>query len=218
MASTERPDHPEAGEVRTQGDQLPTRFADSPGRDRDVPEIHPEADLVARAVAGDRDAFTALVRRHDPRMRALAYKLLGGDRHAMDDVLQDAYLRAYLAMPRFRHDAEPGSWLYRIVYNACIDELRRARLRPAPVDPGDRDWERGGTQADPGVVVGNRDLTVRALRALPEEQRVTLVLVDGEGFDNVTAARILDVPPGTVGSRLSRARATVRSIIEEVER
>jgi RNA polymerase sigma-70 factor (ECF subfamily) len=175
----------------------------------------PSPDLVARAVAGERDAFTALVRQHDDRLRALAYQLLGGDRNAMDDALQEAYLRAFRALPSFRHDADIGSWLYRIVYNACIDELRRARVRPAPVDPGAHDHLAAGR--DPGAVVADRDATLRALRSLPDDQRVTLVLVDGEGFDNVTAARILDVAPGTVGSRLSRARATVRRILEEGE-
>jgi RNA polymerase sigma-70 factor, ECF subfamily len=181
---------------------------------------HSSPDLVARAIAGDRDAFTELVRQHDDRLRALAYQLLGGDRHAMDDVLQESYLRAFRALPNFRHDADPGSWLYRIVYNACIDELRRARVRPAPVDPETHTPTGGAAAAaasgpDPGAVVADRDVTVRALRALPDDQRVTLVLVDGEGFDNLTAARILDVAPGTVGSRLSRARATVRRILEE---
>jgi RNA polymerase sigma-70 factor (ECF subfamily) len=183
-----------------------------------TPAHHPgpsSPDLVARAAAGDRDAFTALVRRHDARLRALAYQLLGGDRHAMDDVLQDAYLRAYRALPAFRHDADPGSWLYRIVYNACIDELRRARVRPAPVDPEHGPAGPAAPTPDPGAVVADRDLTRRALRALPDDQRITLVLVDGEGFDNLTAARILDVAPGTIGSRLSRARATVRRILEE---
>jgi RNA polymerase sigma-70 factor (ECF subfamily) len=176
---------------------------------------HPDDDLVARAVARDRDAFAALLHRYDPRLRALAYKLLGGDREAMDDALQEAYLRAYRALPSFRRDADLGSWLYRIAYNACIDELRRARSRPAPVEPG---ADLPARSPDPAAVVSERDATVRALRALPDDQRVTLVLVDGEGFDNVTAARILDVPPGTVGSRLSRARATVRRILEEGER
>jgi RNA polymerase sigma-70 factor (ECF subfamily) len=186
-----------------------------------TPAHHPgpaSPDLVARAVGGDRDAFTALVRQHDGRLRALAYQLLGGDRAAMDDALQEAYLRAFRALANFRHDADPGSWLYRIAYNACIDELRRARVRPVPVDHDAPAWRTATGARDPGAVVADRDATVRALRALPDDQRVTLVLVDGEGFDNVTAAQILDVAPGTVGSRLSRARATVRRILEEDDR
>jgi RNA polymerase sigma-70 factor, ECF subfamily len=166
----------------------------------------------------DRAGFEEIVRRHDHRLRGLAYKLLAGDRHRMDDALQEAYLRAYRALPGFRVEADLGTWLYRIVYNACIDELRRAGRRPRPVDLQEAGWDQPAAASSPDVVVDAADATLRALRALPDDQRVTLVLVDGEGFDNVAAARILGVPPGTVGSRLSRARATVRRLLEEDDR
>ena len=97
-------------------------------------EERTDGELVARILAGDRHAFTEVLRRHDERLRGLAWKLLGGDPHRMDDALQDAYVRAYRALPRFRQDADLGSWLYRITYNACIDELRRAKRPPEPVD------------------------------------------------------------------------------------
>jgi RNA polymerase sigma-70 factor (ECF subfamily) len=150
-----------------------------------------------------------LVRDHDERLRGLAYKLLGGDRDRMDDALQDAYLRAFAAFPRFRREADPGTWLYRIVYNACIDELRRtdspsSRLRPDAV-AGDDDDEDEDEDEDAA--------TVRALAALPVDQRVTVVLVDGEGFDSVAAARILGVRTATVASRLSRARASMHEAL-----
>jgi RNA polymerase sigma-70 factor (ECF subfamily) len=132
----------------------------------------------------------------------------------MDDALQDAYVRAYRALPRFRRDADLGSWLYRITYNACIDELRRARRRPGPVDTAAEGWDRPSRAPGPDRVVGAADAAARALAALPVDQRVTVVLVDGEGFDNVTAARILGVAPGTVASRLSRARAAMRARLE----
>ena len=166
----------------------------------------------------DRDDFAAIVRRHDHRLRGLAYKLLAGDRHRMDDALQEAYLRAYRALPGFRVEADLGTWLYRIVYNACIDELRRDRRRPRPIDLQEAGWDQPSAASTPDEIASAADATIRALRALPDEQRVALVLVDGEGFDNVAAARILGVPPGTVGSRLSRARATVRRLLEEDDR
>jgi RNA polymerase sigma-70 factor (ECF subfamily) len=177
-----------------------------------------DGDLVARILAGDRQAFTDVLRRHDERLRNLAWKLLAGDRHRMDDALQDAYVRAYRALPRFRQDADLGSWLYRITYNACIDELRRSRRRPEPVDTGEPDHDRAGPRPGPDRAVVAADAVSRALAQLPEEQRITIVLVDGEGYDNVTAARILGVAPGTVASRLSRARAAMRLALEEVER
>ena len=165
-----------------------------------------------------RDAFTALVRRHDARLRGLAAKLLAGDRSRVDDVLQEAYVRAYRALPDFRGEADLGSWLYRITYNACIDELRRAKRRPHPVDTATPGWDRPTAEAGPERQVGTADTVARALAALPEDQRATVVLVDGEGFDSVSAARILGVAPGTVASRLSRARAAMRRALGEDDR
>jgi RNA polymerase sigma-70 factor (ECF subfamily) len=177
-----------------------------------------DGDLVARILAGDRQAFTEVLRHHDERLRGLAWKLLGGDRHRMDDALQDAYVRAYRALPRFRQDADLGSWLYRITYNACIDELRRSKRQPEPVDTAEPGHDRPGVRPGPDRAVVAADAVTRALARLPEEQRITVVLVDGEGYDNVTAAKILGVAPGTVASRLSRARAAMRLALEEVDR
>ena len=174
-----------------------------------------DSELVDRVLAGDHTAFTTVVRRHDDRLRGLAYKLLAGDRDRMDDVLQDAYIRAFRALGTFRRDAHLGSWLYRIVYNACIDELRRASRRPAPVDVTDAAWDRPHGGPGPERVATAADAALRALAALPDDQRTTVVMVDGEGLDNKTVARLLDVAPGTVASRLSRARATMRQHLGE---
>jgi RNA polymerase sigma-70 factor (ECF subfamily) len=173
--------------------------------DEDVPdEDVPDEDVPDEDVPDeDVPEMMVLVRDHDERLRGLAYKLLGGDRDRMDDALQDAYRRAFAAFPRVRREADPGTWLYRIVYNACIDELRRAdspTSRPVADDDA-------GADADAGAA------TVRALAALPVDQRVTVVLMDGEGFDRVAAARILGVRTATVASRLSRARASMHEAL-----
>ena len=171
--------------------------------------------LVAAATSGDRDAFVAILRTHDRRLRALASRLLGGNRDQMDDALQDAYVRAYQALPAFRRDADVGTWLYRITYNTCIDHIRRAQRRPHPVDTGDARWDAQLPVRGPEAGVAAADVAQRALAALPPDQRATVLLVDGEGFDNQTAASILGVAVGTVASRLSRARAEVRRLIGE---
>jgi RNA polymerase sigma-70 factor (ECF subfamily) len=171
----------------------------------------PDAELVELARAGDRDAFEALLRRHDDRMRGLAYRLLA-DRHAMDDALQEAYVKAFRALHRFKAGSNFGTWLYRITYNACIDELRKRKRSPvAPEDPTDPESGRPG----PERVVSASETVRAALAELPVDQRVTVVLVDGEGFDHREAAEILGVAPGTVASRLHRARATLRRILGE---
>lgn len=179
--------------------------------------ISPDGELVDRIVAGDPQAFTELVRRYDDRLRGLAYKLLG-DRHRMEDAMQEAYVRAFRSMDRFRRDSELGSWLYRIVYNTCIDELRRTGRRPVPVDVHDAAWDAPSVAPGPDRAVHAADSARRALLALPEDQRATVLLVDGEGFDNVTAAEILGVAPGTVASRLSRGRAEMRRVLGQDER
>lgn len=176
-----------------------------------------DGELVERILGGDRRAFGEVLHRHDDRLRGLAYKLLGADRHRMDDVMQEAYLKAFTSLSQFRRDAELGSWLYRIVYNGCIDELRRSARRGHPVDV-ELAAAQPATRPGPERVVGAADEVSRALAALPDDQRVTVVLVDGEGFDNVTAARLLDVAPGTIASRLSRARTAIRHTLGEEDR
>jgi RNA polymerase sigma-70 factor (ECF subfamily) len=154
-------------------------------------------------------AFTELVERHDRSLRALAFRLLG-DRDRMDDALQEAYARAYRALPRFRGRSAAGTWLYRIVYNACVDELRRERPeRRLPLDAVEE-----GSAPDPSDVATGRAALAAALAALPLDQRAAVLLVDAQGFDYASAAEILGVRVGTLASRLNRARASLREALE----
>lgn len=166
-----------------------------------------EPRLLRRARDGDARAFEALIAPHDRALRRLAYRLLG-DAGAMDDALQEAYVKAYRSLRSFAGDAAFGTWLYRIAANACHDELRR-RARPshAPVELDER-------RADPAPgpereAVARGDLAV-ALGALAPELRAAVLLVDAEGFTYEEAGVALDVPAGTIASRLSRARAALR--------
>jgi RNA polymerase sigma-70 factor (ECF subfamily) len=168
-----------------------------------------DVDLVELARHGDRSAFDELLRRHDHRMRSLAYRLMA-DRGRMDDALQDAYLNAFKGLHRFRPDRDFGGWLYRITYNACIDELRRQKRSPRRMDEG---YDHESSRPGPEQLVSNSEMVRQALADLPTDQRVTVVLVDAEGFDHRAAAEILGVAPGTVASRLSRARARLRKLL-----
>ena len=173
--------------------------------------------VLALAQSGDRHSFGCLLRHHDDRMRALAWRLLG-DRDLMDDVLQEAYLKAWTALPGFRLDADFGTWLYRITYNACIDELRRAARRPVPYDSSAPGEHPVAQAAGPERHAVSTDETAWALASLPEDQRAAVVLVYGEGYDNQTAADLLGVALGTIASRLSRARASLRARLGEEDR
>jgi RNA polymerase sigma-70 factor, ECF subfamily len=154
----------------------------------------------------DVESFLSLIRRHDTQHRRLAYRLLG-DRDRMDDVLQDAYAKAFRALPRFRGRASLSTWLYRIVYNACLDELRRSGSRKeVSLD----EWRERGARNE--SVEERVDLEA-ALARLPAELRAVVLLVDAEELSYDEAAEILGIPPGTVASRLSRAREALRGAL-----
>lgn len=171
---------------------------------------HPSDDasdrsLVERVQKGSHRAFAELVTLHDGSLRALAFRLLN-DPERVEDALQESYLKAFRTIGRFRGDASVGTWLYRITHNTCLDELRR--LRPIPVV--EETFDLPSREPDPGDrVVAAMEVT-ELLGKLPEVLLATVVLVDGYGYDYLDASRLLQVPTGTVASRMSRARRRLR--------
>ncbi len=164
--------------------------------------------LLDAARLGDHDAFTTLLRRHDDQMRALAWSVLR-DRSAMDDVLQDAYLKAYRSIDRFRGDARFSTWLHRIVYRACLDHIRRRRDLVLLGDDLDRPADSPGQ-----TEVDERLGLQRALASLDPETAAALVLVDRDGHSYEEAGLVLGIPAGTVASRLHRGRRTLRTVLD----
>jgi RNA polymerase sigma-70 factor, ECF subfamily len=170
-----------------------------------------DLDLLRAHVAGDRDAFGELFRRHRDRLWAVALRTLG-DREEAADALQDALLSAHRAADRFRGDSAVTTWLHRIVVNACLDRIRRRRAHPTvPLPDGVHGQDGPATGGvEPAAPVHDHDtaMVVRdALAALPLEQRAALVLVDVQGYPVAEVARILGVAEGTVKSRCARGRA-----------
>jgi RNA polymerase sigma-70 factor (ECF subfamily) len=168
--------------------------------------------VLRRAQAGDGRAFAALIRHFDPGLRILAFRLLG-NRERMEDALQEAYLRAFRALPGFRGESSIGTWLYRVVYNTCLDELRRER-RSTELTLHALDEEPEGVH-DPAETLLRTSAVWGALMALPLEERAAVLLVDGQGLRYADAAAVLGVPIGTVASRLNRARPAMRRALEE---
>jgi RNA polymerase sigma-70 factor, ECF subfamily len=153
-----------------------------------------------------------LVKVYDRALRALAFRLLG-DREDMEDVLQEAYIKAFRGLPRFRGRASVGTWLYRLTYNACLDELKRPRRsREIPLIDA-AEWS--SEKVDPTAEVHSRGLIAAALASLPVEQRAAVLLVDGEGFSYDDAAEVLGVSIAALGSRLNRARPLLRAVLQE---
>lgn len=170
---------------------------------------HPErsdAELLAAHVAGDRYAFGELYGRHHRRLRRLA-RLTTGSPEDAEDALQEAMLSAHRAAGSFRYNAAVGSWLHRIVMNACLDRLRRNKA--AGTEPL-------GTY----VAVSDRTAEVEtalevraALRRLPANQRAAVVAVDIQGYSVADAAQVFGVAPGTIKSRCARGRARLAALL-----
>lgn len=159
----------------------------------------PDAPLVKRAQRGDRRAFAELVERHQARLFTLAARTLGSENDAADAV-QEALLRAWLALPRFRATSRFSTWLYRITLNAAHDQRLRRRAEPAEIalerpDPRDSFLE--------SELSGELQ---RALHGLDEDFRLAVVLYDMLGASYEEIAELTGVPEGTVKSRIFRGR------------
>ena len=166
-----------------------------------------DTELMTRHLGGDPAAFGMLVARHRDRAWSVALRTVGDSQEASDAV-QDAFLSAYRAASTFRSDAKFSTWLHRIVVNACLDRMRRSRVRATvPLDD-----TAAALVADPYDAIGRSDLAAdigAALAKISEDQRVAIVLVDVQGLPVDEVAELLGVPAGTVKSRCHRGRAAL---------
>ncbi len=171
-----------------------------------------DAVLVAAAQRGDRRALETLLDRHHDRVRAVCWRLTGNGADA-DDATQEALIAVVRGLARFDGRSAFTTWLYRIATNAALDELRRRRRRPLP-DPDLVDRLAASPGAGAGVEwVAERDVLDRALRQLPEEYRIAVVLRDVGNLDYAEIADVLQIPPGTVRSRIARGRASLAAAL-----
>jgi RNA polymerase sigma-70 factor (ECF subfamily) len=170
-----------------------------------------DRELIDLTLGGDHRAFAVLLKAHDDQMRAVASRMLVSQA-AMDDALQDAYLKAYRSLAGFRGEAPFGAWLQRVVTRTCIDYLRRQGRRGEVGLDAVLSTQQAGRAFDDNYV--DRSALGTALASLPVHHRAVVLLVDGEGYDYDEAAELLNTSRGTVASRLSRARATLRAMLE----
>ena len=169
-----------------------------------------DASLALAAASGDRGALETLLDRHADLVHAVCRRVVGNPEDALD-ATQEALIAIARGITRFDGRSRFTTWLYRIATNAAIDELRRRQRRPVPHDtlpePADR-------VARPGATRSTRASTVdAALASVPEEFRVAVVLRDLCDLDYAEIAEVLDVPPGTVRSRIARGRAALHAAL-----
>jgi RNA polymerase sigma-70 factor, ECF subfamily len=177
--------------------------------------VDPDRALVEAAAAGSREAFDELVRRHQAAVLTLARVLTDG-RGDADDLAQDVFVRAWRSLRGFRGESTFRTWLHRVAINvirssqAREGRLRRlfaARAADEPFDP-----PAAGEPVD--AALARRQAIERALRSLPAELRAPVTLRDVQGLEYKEIAALLDVPIGTVESRIFRARQRLRPLLE----
>jgi RNA polymerase sigma-70 factor, ECF subfamily len=166
-------------------------------------------ELLERAKTGDLEAFAEFVRAFELRIRAVCYRLLD-DARDVDEAVQDTFVQAWRNLDRFRGDASPYTWLYRIAVNEALMRRRRKRLpttelQETTIPAGEDLYDAADARA----------FLIERLRALPIEYRAAVVLRDVEGLSNEEVARVLDISLAAAKSRIHRARMQLR---EELER
>lgn len=188
-------------------------------RSQRTPPLSDEAAVIARAVEGDRTAFARLMEHYQSACYGLAWRLLH-DSDLAADATQDAFVHAYRAIGSFRGGAF-RSWLLRITANASYDILRRRQRRPtSPLPEPD---EGAPELPDPAAVNPFTEASrselyrhlERALRLLPSDQRIAVVLCDVYGMDYNEVASMTDSALGTVKSRIHRGRLRLRELMAE---
>jgi RNA polymerase sigma-70 factor, ECF subfamily len=174
--------------------------------------------LVAQTQDGNRDAFSTLVTRYQERVLNLVYRGLG-DHEAALDVAQDVFIKAYRGVGRFQGEAQFFTWLFRIAMNETTTARRKRTRRAPPLSIGreDGDGERLSDPADasfdPGAEAARNDeqtIVHRAIAELDDDQAQLILLRDIDGLSYQEIAEVLEVPLGSVKSRIHRARLALK--------
>jgi RNA polymerase sigma-70 factor, ECF subfamily len=180
-----------------------------------------DEELVTRAQDGDVDAFNQLILRWERPIYALAYRVLGREEDARD-VSQEAFLRAFRALPGFKGQAKFSSWLYRIALNLCRDWMRKQRRAPVQqipegIDPVEMAGETGPAESIEELVARKElsEVVSEAMKLLPEEQRTAIVLKEYHGMTFQEIADMQGVPLSTVKTRLYQGLTVLRRHLEK---
>ena len=176
-------------------------------------ETQDDAKLMAALAAGDMEALGELVRRHQDKAFALAYRMLQR-RSLAEDIAQEAFLRVCRAAARYRPDAAFTTWLYRIVTNLCLDHERRAARGPAPLPDGTAVPDRAATR-DPIEACERAERVRDALAALPARQRTAVVLHRYQELSHAQIAEATGWSQSAIESLLVRAYANLRKALAE---
>ena len=180
----------------------------------DAQLLENESALIEKAVAGDRRAFEELYRSHCDRIYALCWRMCGGDRSVADDMLQDAFIRAWNKLELFRGDSKFSTWLHRLAVNVVLSD-KRIRVKRLKREQEISEGVEQGLVGLQDVTAGLRQDLEMAIAGLPERARSVLVLYDIEGYQHAEIAAMTGMAAGSSKAQLHRARKLVRNILEE---
>ncbi len=182
--------------------------------------------LLARCRKGNPRAFEELVELYEKKVYNLAYRMLGNMEDARD-ITQDAFIKVYSSLSNFRGDSSFSTWLFKIVSNMCLDELRRRGRRsfvsldePLQQEDGEMPRQMPDLKMDLEKEVEDRYIQAmvhRAILSLTADHRMVIALRDLQGFSYEEIAEMMDCSLGTVKSRINRARLALRRQMEEGE-
>jgi RNA polymerase sigma-70 factor (ECF subfamily) len=176
---------------------------------------HSEEELVRRAQAGEAEAFASLVAEHQRFVYNLALRALGNP-HDAEDAAQEAFVRAWVALPGFRRKAQFRTWLYRIVTNLCYNKLPRLRRELAALGEREASELPRAGDADPAAPIEaeeQRAFLHRQIESLPEGYRLLIALRYQDELSYEEIAQVTSLPLGTVKTGLHRARARLREAL-----
>jgi RNA polymerase sigma-70 factor (ECF subfamily) len=173
-----------------------------------------EKELVRQSKKGNEEAFASLVEKYKTKVFNLAWSLTR-DRETADDLAQEAFIKAYFALPTFKFKSEFGTWLYRITVNHAKDYLRKKskmskmlfeKMKEMPLVQENEIIKKEKEQ----IIEQRKKFVHQCLQTIPEKYKLILSLRDIQGFSYAEITKILKISPGTVDSRLHRARKMLR--------
>ncbi len=173
------------------------------------PARHNQSDLITSARKGDKKAMNALLESEYDRIYAVCRRIMGNDADAADGC-QEALLAIVRGISRFDNRSKFSTWAYRVATNACLDEIRRRKRRPLP---SDQVLDTPVTSQSHDAQTTDRMVLTVALDHLAEDFRLPLVLRDIVGCDYNEISELLNIPPGTVRSRIARGRNHLSSAV-----
>jgi RNA polymerase sigma-70 factor, ECF subfamily len=176
------------------------------------PVENADSQLIQACLAGETQAFRQLYRRHQPRVRSVLARL--GDPVALDDLVQEVFLRAWQGLPKLRQTHQFATWLYRIAWNVASDYRQKAAQQRSRQEVLQQLLPSSAPSADM-MQLHYQDLVERGLAALSLPHQAVIVLHDLEALSQTEISEILDIPTGTVKSRLFHARQALRQFLTD---